>query len=90
MNARARVIISGYVQGVCFRYATAREARRLGLRGWVQNTIDRKVETVFEGDKLDIEYMVKWCREGPPHARVKSAIVDWEDYRNEFTDFRIR
>src|SRR5436305_867131 len=48
-EARAHVRLSGRVQGVGFRYATADAARRRQLGGWVRNLDSGGVEAVFEG-----------------------------------------
>jgi len=87
---RAHVIINGRVQGVFFRYSTQEEAIRLGLKGWVKNRHDGQVEAVFEGNKPNIEKMLKWCRQGPPHAVVNKVNVNWEDYKGESDRFDIR
>ena len=44
-----RAIVSGRVQGVGFRFFAERAARRAGVRGWVRNLEDGRVETVVEG-----------------------------------------
>jgi acylphosphatase len=67
---RARVHISGHVQGVFFRASCADRAERLGLSGWIRNASDGGVQAVFEGDDAGVEEMLAWCRKGPPHARV--------------------
>jgi acylphosphatase len=72
---RVRVVVSGRVQGVFFRATCAREARRLGLAGWVRNTGGGKVEAVFEGEDAAVDRMVEWCRGGPELARVDSVEV---------------
>ena len=46
-KVRAHVIISGRVQGVCFRMETQRVAKRTGVSGWVKNRFDGTVEAVF-------------------------------------------
>ena len=46
---RIRVVVRGDVQGVGFRAATAHEARRLGVAGWVRNLRDGSVEVEAEG-----------------------------------------
>jgi acylphosphatase len=69
MNAR-RVVISGRVQGVWYRNWTVREARALGLRGWVRNRADGAVEALLIGPDDAISTMLNACRRGPPAARV--------------------
>ncbi|MFQ6085883.1 MAG: acylphosphatase [Candidatus Bathyarchaeia archaeon] len=90
MKVRAHVLISGRVQGVFFRSETEYEANRLGVKGWVRNLRDGRVEAVFEGEKGKIEKLIRFCRRGPPGARVTDVEVSWEKYRSEFEDFRIR
>ena len=83
MDARAHVIVTGRVQGVSYRAYTEREARRLGLRGWVRNRSDGTVEAVFEGPRATVEAMVAWCRRGSPAARVADVQVAWGPPENE-------
>jgi len=74
---RARAIVTGRVQGVSFRAATASEARRLGVAGWVRNRADGTVELEAEGADERVAELLAWCHHGPPAARV--ARVDVED-----------
>ena len=67
---RRRLIVHGRVQGVFFRGATADEARLNGVSGFVRNRTDGAVEAVFEGPFEAVELMVRFCRRGPPAARV--------------------
>ena len=90
MEARAHVIVSGTVQGVFFRARTVDRANQLGVRGWVRNLPDGKVEAVFEGEKGRVEAMIEFCRKGPEGAEVKDMEVDWEKHKGEFTGFEIR
>ena len=87
--ARAHAIISGRVQGVCYRMETMRAAERIGVSGWVKNRRDGTVEAVFEGRKEKLEAILDWCRKGPDLARVTDVNVRWEDYRDEFKGFVI-
>lgn len=68
-----RVTIHGRVQGVGYRAWTARRARELGLRGWVQNRRDGTVEAAFFGEAEAVRTMVERCRSGPPAARVDAV-----------------
>lgn len=88
-KVRAHVIVSGRVQGVFFRAETRRAAERFGVFGWVRNNSDGTVEAVFEGEKIRVDSMIDWCKGGPPHAKVKSADVEWGDYSDEFGSFEI-
>jgi acylphosphatase len=90
-RVRAHVHITGRVQGVGFRYATADEARRLGLGGWVRN-LDRssQVEAVFEGRRPAVEEMLRWCAGGPPGSFVRDVHVDWDEQVEKLGRFEIR
>ena len=80
---RARVVVSGLVQGVFFREETRRRARSLGIAGWVANRPEGTVEAVFEGPREQVESMVGWCSRGPSGARVDDVQVAWEDPRGD-------
>ena len=73
---RIRAIVAGRVQGVSYRAATATEARRLGIIGWVKNRSDGTVELEAEGPDDKIAALVAWCHEGPPAAKVATVAVD--------------
>jgi acylphosphatase len=88
-NMRVRVIVSGRVQGVNFRYATEKKAQSLGLTGWVRNLHDGRVEAVFEGTTESIGAMVEWCYSGPSLARVTAVEKREETHTGQFNDFRI-
>ena len=92
MNARARahVWLSGRVQGVGFRFATADEARYRGLAGWVRNLDSGRVEAVFEGPRSRVEEMLRWAREGPPGSYVRDVRVDWDEPPEQLASFEIR
>jgi acylphosphatase len=69
-DRRVRVTVRGRVQGVSYRASTAREARALGLLGWVRNRPDGTVELLAQGAAGDVERLIAWARQGPPAARV--------------------
>lgn len=86
---RVQVIIRGRVTGVFFRAATQREARRLGISGWVRNRPDGSVELVAEGEEEAIKAIISWAQHGTSAARVDDVDVRWRSYAGEFADFRI-
>ena len=90
MKARSTVIVLGRVQGVSFRYHTARAAAGHQVCGWVANLPDGSVKACFEGETDDVEAMVEWCRRGPELARVDELSEQKGEYAGEFTGFQIR
>jgi acylphosphatase len=87
---RARVRVSGRVQGVAFRAFTQQAALRRGLTGSVRNLHDGRVEVEAEGGRSDLEGLLAQLRVGPPGARVLDLEVQWEPAVRRETDFIIR
>jgi acylphosphatase len=86
-----RVLVSGRVTGVGFRYATVDEAERYpGLRGYVRNADFRTVECVLQGSPEDTSAMVDWLRHGPATARVLSCTVTPIAVDAALPPFRVR
>jgi acylphosphatase len=74
-------LVAGRVQGVFYRAATAAEAERLALDGWVKNLPDGRVEVVVAGAPTAVASLAGWLWQGPPAARVAS--VDLEEWSGE-------
>jgi acylphosphatase len=88
--ARVHVRLAGRVQGVGFRWATAEEARRRQLTGWVRNLDSNAVEAVFEGPRAMVEDMLRWCTDGPSGAYVRDVRAAWDEPPEHFSGFEIR
>lgn len=84
-----RCVVSGRVQGVFFRATARDEARRLGLSGWVCNTIDGRVELIACGPRTIVDTFIAWLHRGPPMARVTAVEVKPADDEG-CTGFEIR
>jgi acylphosphatase len=90
MARRARAVVFGRVQGVSFRAATATQARRLGVVGWVRNLDDGSVELEVEGADDQVAALLAWCEHGPPSARVARVAVEERAATGERGAFEIR
>jgi acylphosphatase len=73
---RAALIITGRVQGVLYRAEARREARKLGLTGFVRNREDGTVHAEAEGADTAVGAFIRWCRRGPENARVEDVKVE--------------
>ena len=85
---RARV--QGRVQGVYFRAHTQRQARQLGLSGYVLNLSDGAVEVIAEGEQGELETLLVWLHRGPPDARVASVQPEWGPASGTYQSFEVR
>jgi acylphosphatase len=90
VKVRAHIFISGRVQGVFFRSETRDEAKKLGVKGWVRNLPDGKVEAVFEGEQENVKELINFCKRGTLGARVTNVDIIWENYTGEFRNFEVR
>jgi acylphosphatase len=86
---RIHLVVRGRVQGVFYRASAQREARQLGLTGWVKNRQDGSVEIVAEGEEDQVKDFLSWAQQGPTTARVDHVDTKWRSYTGEFSDFRI-
>jgi len=84
-----QLLVRGRVQGVYFRASTQREARRLGITGWVKNRADGTIEIVAEGEEVSIRELYGWAQKGPTAARVERVDTRWRSFTGDFPDFRI-
>ncbi len=90
MNVRFHVFVMGRVQGVFFRFETHRAAQKHGVKGWIKNLPDGRVETVFEGDEENVKKLIEFCKKGPSQAKVTHIEVTQESYKGTFSSFQIQ
>jgi acylphosphatase len=89
--ARLSATVYGRVQGVYFRYFVRSVARKLGLKGYVRNLASGDaVEIEAEGEKPQLDRLLKELKTGPPGASVKRVQTDWSEYTGQFDNFTIR
>lgn len=82
--------IHGKVQGVGYRFFATRVARRLGLKGSVQNLRDGSVEAIVEGEKADIDRWIEELKEGPRYAEVTRIDQETKEFSGRLPDFDVK
>ncbi|HEY3054722.1 MAG TPA: acylphosphatase [Thermoanaerobaculia bacterium] len=82
--------IHGKVQGVGYRFFATRVARRLGLKGSIQNQRDGSVEAIVEGEKKAIDEWIEELREGPRYAEVTRIDQETKDFTGRLGDFDVK
>ena len=82
--------MTGRVQGVFFRQCAMEEGQTLGVQGWVRNRFDGSVELVAEGERVQLEALIAWCRIGPRLAKVDTVHVEWDHPVGLEGGFRVR
>jgi acylphosphatase len=84
-----KILVKGYVQGVGFRWSAMREAKILGITGFVRNLPDGSVFIEAEGASENLKAFIEWCRKGPDSGLVESveaepsSIVNYREFRIE-------
>lgn len=82
--------IHGKVQGVGYRFFATRVARRLGLKGSIQNQRDGTVEAIVEGEKKAIDEWIEELKQGPRYAEVTKIDQETKDFTGRLGDFDVK
>lgn len=88
LHAR-RFLVRGRVQGVGFRWFVEREARILGVAGWVRNNADGAVEVLAQGTREQLSGLRDRLQQGPRAARVDYVDESEANLSQGLTSFRI-
>ncbi len=75
---RVHILVKGLVQGVGFRAFVRRNAKRLGIKGFVRNLPDGfTVEIVAEGPDDAIEQLISITKQGGPPGGPWLRMLRW-------------
>ncbi len=90
MTQNAKITVKGIVQGVGYRWFADRTARKYDVKGFVENLADGSVYLEVEGERTEIEYLIKELRFGPKMSKVEEVIVEWNKPHHLFINFKIK
>lgn len=83
-----RILVTGVVQGVGYRWNMVQQAQRRGLVGWVRNRRDGSVEALAQGSNEALAELIAWARIGPRGAQVEHVHIEQESLAaNTLCDF---
>jgi acylphosphatase len=88
-KSAAHLFIEGKVQGVGFRNFAQRYAFLLGLKGFVKNLSDGRVEIEIEGERSKIDLFMEHLHRGPALSKIMMLNTTWGPASNRFEDFSI-
>ena len=86
---QALIYVLGFVQGVGFRRFIKKKAVNLGLKGYVKNLPDGRVEILAQGEKQKIEDLRRVAEKGNIFSDVKSTVIDWQEEIGDYEGFEI-
>ncbi len=72
---RRRILVSGVVQGVGFRYFVLRTAQALGVDGWLRNQSDGSVLCEAQASSEAMDQFLERLGEGPSFSQVEGIEV---------------
>ncbi len=87
-DVRLTARITGAVQGVGFRYQTARRAAELDLTGTASNQSDGSVEVIAEGPAEAVADLLAWLKSADPPGRVADVVSSSSPGTGAFGNFR--
>ncbi|QKX58888.1 uncharacterized protein TRUGW13939_06016 [Talaromyces rugulosus] len=87
---RMKFKVHGRVQGVNFRNFTQKKATEYGITGWVQNTLDGRVQGEVQGEDTQVQKLLKDIDQGPRYAHVTKLEKTGIETAEGEGDFEIR
>lgn len=87
---RIHLYVSGYVQGVGFRWYAEKIARQMAdVTGFVRNLGDGRLEIVAEGEEAQLERFLNELKSGYLGKNIEDIQNLDEPYTGKFPDFAI-
>ena len=85
-----KIILSGRVQGVGFRYFAESRAEKYNIAGYVRNTFNNKVEIVCQGEEENLELFIREVKRGPAFSAVTDVDIKEIENSRSYSTFEIK
>ena len=85
-----KVLLSGRVHGVGFRYFVESTASKYDISGYVRNTFDRKVEVVCQGEEEDLKQFIDEVKKGPAFSVITDVKIEEIKDSRKYSIFDIK
>ena len=90
MKKQIHVFYSGRVQGVGFRFTAEETAREFGVKGWVKNLRDGRVEVLGQADEKALHKFLEGMRTGSMRNFITDTQISWGALTDAFPEFEIQ
>jgi acylphosphatase len=84
------VLISGRVQGVGFRYFTVSRAENYGVKGYVKNTPEGKVQIICQGEQDELDSFISAVKKGPSFSVITDIRIEEAPEEKKYNTFEIK
>lgn len=89
-HKKIKVLVSGHVQGVGFRYSTKQLADSIGVAGIVRNETDGSVYIEAVGPEEKMEQFIQAIRQSPsPSAHINHVVVEEDPSIEDYANFSV-
>ena len=84
------IVVSGRVQGVCYRAFVLHRANELNIKGYAKNLVNGNVKVIASGEDNAMNIFINMLKGGPPMARVDNIRTSEIIIGEEFSSFSIK
>lgn len=84
-----KIVVSGRVQGVGFRYFTVQQAINFSIKGYVKNTADGNVKIIAIAESNNLDEFIKAIKQGPRFSWVEKVDISPLQSTRKYEKFRI-
>ena len=84
------IVVSGRVQGVCYRAFVLHRANELNIKGYAKNLMNGNVKVIASGEDNAMIIFINMLKDGPPMARVDNIQTSEITIGEDFSSFSIK